>query len=109
MVDPDVAFWLVHSVSAQSEVGRNSNGPVLSPAVNIDCLVQDVLRVVLNSEGESVTSTTTIAVALEDVPTFGPGVIVTLPSGRLATVISAASGDSGSLGLGLDHGEIYLT
>lgn len=110
-------FTLVHQVTVKTYQGTGANAVrrVADP-VPVGCYVMDVTEIVKNGEGQEVVSTAKINAPLSASPTvpsvagqFTPGSEVTLPSGRVATVIKAARHDSGALNLGLNHATIWLT
>ena len=79
---------LTQLCTAEPYAGAGAFGPVYGPTVPLACRVEDVTQVVRDSTGTEVISTATLFV--------GPGVTlpgesrVTLPSGRVTTVIEVA-------------------
>ena len=100
------AFW-VHAVTVETFLGSGGMGDVYAPPAPLACFVDDKRTLVRSAGGEEVISETTL---------FAPaGVLfltedsrVTLPSGRVAYVITIAARDSGDLALP-DHVEAHLT
>jgi len=108
MSGDDLADFYVHTISVQTLTGTGGMGDTYADPVDRACFVDDKRRLVRSSSGEEVTSETTI---------FGPPALsevvvaeslVTLPSGRVATVITTSNLDSGAMDLP-DHFEANLT
>jgi hypothetical protein len=107
------AFY-VHTVSVQTFTGSGGMGDtyespvILSPETDTGVLVDDTRKLVRSSTGAEVISETAIygRPALASVLTEGS--LVTLPSGRVATVITLAVRDSAGLDLP-DHVEAACT
>ncbi len=100
-------FW-VHTVSVETLIGTGAYGDVHAEPVTVSCFVEDKRRLVRNNDGKEVVSETTLYGPVERSLVWTPGSLVTLPSGRVATVITPASHTSGDLDLP-DHAEASLT
>lgn len=105
----EAAFWWVHQDTAKPYQGTGAYGPVYGDPVPVECWIEDVVKLVNDSKGQEVVSTTTVMGPLDKADTHVPNSEITLPSGRVAHVISLARHDSGSLDLEIDHFEAYLT
>lgn len=101
--------WYVHMVTVETYEGSGAYGPAYTTAEQVRCWLEDGNKLVRDSEGNEVVSSTELFVPLAQASLFTVGSRVTLPSGRTASVLSAATFDSGSLNLGLDHAEVALT
>jgi hypothetical protein len=100
--------FFVHEVTLAPLVGSGGYGDVHGPLTDpIPCLVDDRSQLVRDRTGAEVVSSTTVF-AGPDAPDGPPGSLLTLPSGRVATVITQARRTSGPLGLP-DHVEWALT
>jgi len=110
----ELTDFYVHTITVQTLTGSGGMGdtyadPVtLSPDTDTGVFVDDKRKLVRSSSGEQVISETTIygrpnliAVLLEES-------LVTLPTGRVATVITTGARDSGALDLP-DHVEAACT
>lgn len=99
--------FFVHEVTLAPLVGSGGYGDVHGPPVPVRCLVEDRTQLVRDRTGAEVVSSATV-LAGPDAPDGPPGSLVTVPSGRVATVITQARRTSGPLGLP-DHVEWALT
>lgn len=106
MADDLDDFW-VHNVAVRPFLGEGAYGPVHGSAAPLLCWVDDKVRLVRNTAGVEVTSSSTL-MAPVGTTVLAPRALVTLPSGREAEVITVTVHDSGSLDL-LDHVEAALT
>ncbi len=111
----ELAEFMVHTVTVQPMLGAGGMGAIrgapmtLSPGADGGVFVDDRRRLVRALDGTEVVSETTVHdVNLDHAALFTPGSLVTLPSGRVATVIVIAVHDSGDLDLP-DHLEVALT
>lgn len=105
----ELAEFMVHTVTVQPRLGGGGMGDVHGDPVDVDVFVDDRRRLVRAADGTEVVSESTVHdVDLTHADLFTPGSLVTLPSGRVATVIVLAVHDSGPLGLP-DHLEVALT
>lgn len=100
-------FW-VHEVTVKTVIGTGAYGPVYAAPVTVSCFATDKRRLVRNSEGKEIISETTLNGPTAHALVWTPGSLVTLPSGREATVITCSSHTSGDLDLP-DHAEATLT
>lgn len=110
----DFAEFMVHTITVRALTGSGGMGdtyadPVtFSPGTGDAVMVDDHRRLVRSASGSEVTSESTIYdTDLAHAPMYAPGSEVTLPSGRVATVITTAVRDSG--GLLPDHLEAACT
>lgn len=99
-------MWLRHTVSVERYGGNSANGPVFDAPVTVRCFVEEKNRMVRNPEGNEVVSSATFYCRLDAVDAR-PESRVTLPSGRVTTVIVQAEHDGGGLPLP-DHLEVSL-
>ncbi|SNS43657.1 hypothetical protein SAMN06309944_0250 [Micrococcales bacterium KH10] len=100
-------FW-VHTVTVRTLIGTGAYGDVHAEPVEVTCFAEDKRRLVRNSDGKEVISETTLSGPVERSLIWTPGSLVTLPSGREATVITTSTFTSGDLDLP-DHSEAVLT
>lgn len=98
--------WLLrHRITVEPYRGASSKGPIYGPPQTVRCFVDEQTRTVRSPGGEEVTSSSTAYAA--------PGTVVpalsrvTLPSGRVTTVIAVLNRDAGGLPTP-DHVEIQL-
>ncbi|MEU7400008.1 hypothetical protein [Streptomyces sp. NPDC044948] len=101
-----VPGWLLrHRITIEEYLGTSSTGARYGPAVEARAFVDEQTRAVVSPGGETVTSSSTAYTAPgTEAPPLSR---VTLPSGRVTTVIAALPRD----GVGLptpDHVEIQL-
>lgn len=99
-------FW-VHSVTVKPKLGEGSYGPVFGDPLSVMCFVDENQRLVRDSEGSEVVSTTSIYTDNSHVESFKVGSEVTLPTGDTTSVLAANNRTSGPLGLP-DHLEVNL-
>lgn len=105
----ELADFMVHTVTVATLTGSGGMGQTFADPVDVVCFVDDQRRLVRDTHGaEIVSESTVLDVDLAHAPTWVPGSLVTLPSGRQATVITAAVRTSGDLDLP-DHIEVSLT
>lgn len=101
-------FW-VHEVQVSKYLGTSGRGgDVWADPVPVQCWVEDVIKLVRDTNGAEVVSSATLATALTAADPFAPNSKVQLPSGRVARVLTVSRGDSGSMELP-DHIEVALT
>lgn len=98
--------WLLrHRITIEPYEGDSSTGPVYGPPQQVRAFVDEQTRAVVSAGGEKVTSSST---AYAPPGTKAPPLSrVTLPSGRVTTVIAALPRDGGGLPTP-DHVEIQL-
>jgi hypothetical protein len=99
--------FFVHEVVLAPLVGSGGYGDVHGPPRLVRCLMEDRTQLVRDRTGAEVVSSTSVF-AGPDAPDGPPGSLVTLPSGRVTTVITQARRSSGPLDLP-DHVEWALT
>ena len=112
----DLEEFYVHTISVQTLTGSGGMGDtyadplVLSPDADppSGVMVDDKRRLVRSASGEETTSETTIFGRPALAAVIVAESLVTLPSGRVATVITTSSLDSGAMDLP-DHFEANLT
>ena len=99
-------FLLRHAVTVEAFTGRGPFGPAYATPVTVRCMVDEQTRQIRSATGDQVVSGATVY-ALPDV--VAPvGSRVTLPSGRVATVLAVFTRDGGGLPTP-DHVELALT
>lgn len=103
---PDV--MLQHQVTIEAWTGTNGYGvDIYAAPVNEECFVEDKRRLVRSATtGDEVVSESTVYLQLD--ASAPPESRVTLPSGRVATVITALRRDGGDLPVP-SHLELALT
>lgn len=101
--------FMVHTVIVRTLTGSGGMGQTFADPVDVVCFVDDQRRLVRDTHGaEIVSESTVLDVDTAHAATWAPGSLVTLPSGREATVITCAVRTSGDLDLP-DHLEVSLT
>lgn len=101
-------YLLPHTVSVEPFTGTGAYGDIFGAAVpNVQCMRDDRVRLVRNTDGDEVTSQTTLYMRLAHEPSFPAGSRVQLPT-RVATVIGYARREDGNLGA-WQHLEVTLT
>lgn len=99
--------WLMrHEVTAEPYRGEGAYGPVYGPATPLRCYLEQETRLVRDTSGNEVTSTSTLFARLDAVALPAQS-RVTLPDGRTTTVIAALRRDGGGLPTP-DHLEVQL-
>lgn len=110
----DLEDFYQHTVTVQTLLGSGGMGDVyaapltLSPTDTTGVFVEDKRRLVRSADGSEVISESTIYGRWVLGPVLAVGSLVTLPSGRTATVITTARYAAGVLDLP-DHVEAALT
>ncbi|MFI6279654.1 hypothetical protein [Streptomyces sp. NPDC050988] len=88
-------FLLQHEVTVEAWEGESPYGPTYAAPVVVRCFLEEKTRMVRNPAGEEVTSSSTFyALPTETCPAKSR---VTLPSGRVTTVIASYRHDAGTL------------
>jgi hypothetical protein len=101
------AWMLRHEVTVEAYAGTNGFGaPTYAAAVTERALVDEGRKLVRAPTGDEVISEATVFLRLA--ATAPPESRITLPSGRVATVISAKRRDGGGLPVA-DHLELAVT
>jgi len=77
---------LVHRVTVEPYLGEGSHGPVYGSAATVACLLDQVTTLVRAPDGREVTSSASYITPPDHDPP--PGSRVTLPGGRVTTVIT---------------------
>lgn len=103
----DLDDFYVHTVTVRTLTGTGGMGNVYATPFPLACFVDDVVRLVRGPDAAEVVSSSTVY-APAGTTTLTPGSLVTLPSGREATVITSANRTSGALELP-DHVEAACT
>lgn len=103
----DLADFYVHTVTVQTLTGSGGMGDTYTDPAPLACFVDDKRRLVRSGSGEEVVSETTVY-APAGTTVLTAESLVTLPSGRVATVIALSILDSGTMDLP-DHVEANLT
>lgn len=98
--------WLLrHEVTIEPYLGASAYGPRYGPPVAVRCFLDAQTRMVRAPDGTQVTSTATVRARLD---TTAPAQSrVTLPDGRVTSVIAALQRDGGGLPTP-DHLELQL-
>jgi hypothetical protein len=89
--------YLVHTITVEDYLGNSSKGPKYAPARTVRCLLDEQTRAVRTPGGEQVTSTSTAYAGPEE-KKAPPLSRVTLPDGRVTTVIQTKNRDGRGLG-----------
>lgn len=98
-------YLLRHTVTVEPYAGDSAYGPVYGPPAVVRCFLDERTRTVRRADGEEVTSSSTFYARLDtDCPAESR---VTLPTGRVTTVIAALRRDGGGLPTP-DHLEVQL-
>lgn len=113
MSGDDLVDFYVHSITVQTLTGSGGMGdtyaaPVTLTPPDTGVFVDDKRKLVRSSSGAEVISETTIYGRPYLIAVLLEGSLVTLPSGRVATVITTGARDSAGLNLP-DHVEAALT
>ncbi|WP_405543950.1 hypothetical protein OG478_22845 [Streptomyces phaeochromogenes] len=88
-------FLLQHEVTVEAWEAEGPYGTKYADPVTVSCLLEEKTRMVRNPAGEEVTSSSTFyALPTETCPAKSR---VTLPSGRVTTVIASYRHDAGTL------------
>lgn len=88
--------WLmVHRITVEAYAGAGAYGPVYAAPVTVRCLLDEQTRLVRSPSGGEVTSSSTALCPLDTV--CPPASRVTLPDGRITTVINSLRRDGGPL------------
>lgn len=104
----EMTEFYVHTVSTKTLIGTGAYGDVHAEPVDTAGFVDEKRRLVRDTTGQQVISETTIYGPPERKLVWTPGSLITLPSGREATVITCGVSDSGDLDLP-DHVVAALT
>lgn len=106
MVNTVPGFLLVHQITIEPYIGNSAYGPQYGPAVaGVRCFIEEQNRLVRAANGDEVVSSSTI--------TCKPGTSapaksrITLPGGRVTTVIACLNHDGQNLGTP-NHVELQL-
>lgn len=98
--------WLLrHTVTIEAYLGQSAYGPRYGAPVAVRCLLDEQTRMVRAADGTQVTSTSTVRAPLATVAPAQSR--VTLPDGRVTSVIAALRRDGGGLPTP-DHLELQL-
>ncbi|WP_151480626.1 hypothetical protein [Streptomyces albicerus] len=98
--------WLQHSVTVEPYEGSSARGPVYGEPVAVLCFLEEKNRMVRAADGNEVVSSARFFCRLDAV-TAPPESRVTLPDGRVTTVLVQARHDAGGLPLP-QHLEVSL-
>jgi len=105
----DLDDFMVHAVTVRTLVATTGLGQTWGTPVDVTCWVDDKRRLVRGADASQVVSEATLYdVDQAHAALYTTGSEVTLPSGRVATVITVAARTSGGLDLP-DHVEVALT
>lgn len=98
-----------HTVAVEPFGGTSAYGDVFGASIpDIPCMRDDRVRLVRNSDGDEVTSQTTLYMRLAQESRFPAGSRVQLPT-RVATVIGYARRDDAGVMGAWQHLEVTLT
>jgi uncharacterized OB-fold protein len=95
-----------HTVSVRTKTGSTGTGTKYAAATTVTCRADDQIRLVRNSDGQQVVSSTTIYTS-DSRNLWTPGSLVTV-NGHETTAISVARHDDADAGA-WQHTEIALT
>lgn len=95
-----------HTVSVRTKTGTTGVGVLFANPVDVACFVDETVRLVRNSDGNQVVSSTTVYTS-DTRSLWEPGSMVTV-FGRPTTVIAVSRRDDGGEG-GWQHTEVALT
>ena len=99
-------FLLLHAVTIEAPAGQGPFGPAYAAPVTVRCMVDEQTRMIRSATGDQVVSGATVYAPPGTVAPVGSR--VTLPSGRVATVLAVSTRDGGGLATP-DHVEVALT
>ncbi len=88
-------FLLQHTVQVAQYLGSSSKGDLYAAAEPVPCLLDERTQMVTNPAGQTVTSSSSYIAPRSHNPS--PKSRVTLPDGRVTTVITVARPDGGAL------------
>jgi hypothetical protein len=91
-------LWLQHRVTVEPYEGNTAKGPAFAAPVTVRCWLEETNRMVRAADGNEVTSSAQFYCRL-DALDARPESRVTLPSGRVTTVLTVARRDAGRLPL----------
>lgn len=98
----------IHTVTVKTYLGASAYGDrYAAPSQPIPCFVEDDVKLVRDTDGNEMVSTTTVYADLAKAALFPPGSLVTTPAGREARVIGLGREDAADPDL--DHCVIHLT
>ena len=100
-------WMLQHSITVEALTGQSAYGPVYAEPVAVQCFLDYATRLVRQPGADQVTSSSTAYCRLADIPAPATGSRVTLPDGRVTTVVAALRRDGGGMATP-DHLEIQL-
>ncbi|MGW5409027.1 hypothetical protein [Streptomyces spiralis] len=95
MVRQVPGFLLQHEVAVEPYLGSSSKGAAYGPAETVRCLIDERTQQVTAPGGQEVTSGSSYITGPDHQPP--PNSRVTLPGGRVTTVITVARADGGRL------------
>lgn len=98
-------FLLRHEVTVEPYGGNTANGPLYGPPVTVACFLEEGNKLSRNKDGHEVTSSAQFYARLDTVAP--PQSRVTLPDGRITSVIQAMRRDGAGLPTP-DHLEVHL-
>lgn len=103
----DLDSWWIHTVAVETFLGSGAYGDKFADAAPALVNVEDVTKLVRDSSGSEVVSSTTVRGDLTLTPMFALGSLVTDSSGHEARVISLSRFQDPDLGM--DHFEASLS
>jgi hypothetical protein len=92
----NIPVWLLqHSVTVEPYLGHTAYGPQYGPPVIVRCFLDQQTRTIRAADGTQTTSSSTAYARLD---TVAPALSrVTLPDGRVTSVLAALRRDGGKL------------
>jgi len=99
----------IHTVIVETQSGEGSSGDIYGPPTVRQCFVDEARQLVRAQSGAEVVSEATIFDTLDADSIYVSDSRVTLPSGRVAYVITAKRRDDGGMGIGLAHLEVAVS
>lgn len=82
-----IAQLFTQTVSVEPFTGQDSYGRTYGPAQTVTCWVEDGNKLVRDSSGNETVAAATVYASLGDADKFPVGSRVTMPTGRVSTVI----------------------
>ena len=101
------AWMLVHTISVETQTGEGAQGDTYAAAVTRKVFVDEQRQLVRGTSGAEVVSEATVFDVLSAEGIYAPASRVTLPSGRVTSVLTAKRRDDGGLGAP-SHVEVTL-
>lgn len=103
----ELSDWWMHTVTVKSHLGASAYGDRFGDPVPVPCFVEDDVKLIRDSDGNEVVSSTTVYSNIDKAALFPVGSLVITPFGREARVIGLARHAVGDPDI--DHVEIHLS